>query len=252
MHLLLRLRIAAVVGCCCCCCCCPAAVAASGTTTGSTASAAAAAAATAAGSSRLALPSAKQLEFQERHPIGCFFHFGINTFTGQEHGSGDAKQPPQKFDAPASLDTDQWVQTCAALGGTYAVFTAKHEEGMMNWPSNATNYSIASSPFCAARKKAGRSCDLVAEFLASCDRYNLTRGLYYTISNSHCRTVANGGAPTPNTTCDQMLRNAFTELATSYGPIGQFWFDHGDNSTPAYVDIFLYSLIFVDHMIYIL
>ena len=25
-----------------------------------------------------------------------------------------------------------------------------------------------------------------------------------------------------------MLRNAFTELATNYGPIAQFWFDHGN------------------------
>ena len=25
-----------------------------------------------------------------------------------------------------------------------------------------------------------------------------------------------------------MLRSAFTDLATSYGPIKQFWFDHGD------------------------
>jgi hypothetical protein len=36
---------------------------------------------------QLALPSAKQLEFQTRHEKGCFFHFGINTFTGQEHGA---------------------------------------------------------------------------------------------------------------------------------------------------------------------
>jgi alpha-L-fucosidase len=97
----------------------------------------------------------------------------------------------------------------------------------MNWPSNATNYTIESSPFCQARRSAGRSCDLVGEFLASCDKYNITRGLYYTVSNNHCRTVPSGGAP-GNTTCNDMLRNAFTELATSYGPIGQFWFDHGN------------------------
>ena len=82
-----------------------------------------------------------------------------------------------------------------AMGGTYGVFTAKHEEGMMNWPSRSTNYSIASSPFCAARKRAGRTCDLVAEFLASCDKYNITRGLYFTVSNSHCHSVPSGGAP---------------------------------------------------------
>ena len=51
--------------------------------------------------------------------------FGINTFTGQEHGTGDDKQPPSKFNPPADLSTDQWVEACTAMGGTYAVFTAK-------------------------------------------------------------------------------------------------------------------------------
>eukprot|EP01045_Picozoa_sp_COSAG04_P016197 COSAG04_NODE_1334_length_7181_cov_3.337334_3_plen_692_part_00 len=85
----------------------------------------------------LALPSAQQLHFQSRQPIGCFFHFGVNTFAGAEHGSLDER--PSMFDAPSNLDTDQWVEACVQLGGTYAVFTAKHEEGLMNWPSKATN-----------------------------------------------------------------------------------------------------------------
>ena len=64
----------------------------------------------------LALPSAKQLDFQTNHPKGCFFHFGINTFTGQEHGTGDpADQPPSKFAPPVNLDTDQWLQEPQAI-----------------------------------------------------------------------------------------------------------------------------------------
>ena len=27
------------------------------------------------------------------------------------------------------------VEACVKLGGTYSVFTAKHEEGMMYWPA---------------------------------------------------------------------------------------------------------------------
>ena len=64
---------------------------------------------------------------------------GVNTFAGAEHGSLDER--PSMFDAPSNLDTDQWVEACVKLGGTYAVFTAKHEEGLMNWPSKATNVS---------------------------------------------------------------------------------------------------------------
>lgn len=115
------------------------------------------------------------------------------------------------------------MQSCVALGGTYAVFTSKHEDGMMNFPTNATNYTIETSPFCQARRAAGRTCDLVAEFLASCDKYNVTRGLYYTAFNNHCKATN-----TSQGECNTMLRAAFTDVATRYGKIDQFWFDHGN------------------------
>ena len=103
----------------------------------------------------------------------------MNTFTGQEHGPGGSKQPASKFTAPVNTSTDQWVETCASLGATYAVFTAKHEEGFMNFLTNATDYNIGNTPFCEARKAAGQSCDLVADFLKSCDKFGLDRGLYF-------------------------------------------------------------------------
>eukprot|EP01045_Picozoa_sp_COSAG04_P058732 COSAG04_NODE_28721_length_274_cov_0.308571_1_plen_58_part_10 len=40
------------------------------------------AAARCAAQQELALPSAKQLDFQVNKPIGRFFHFGMNTFAG--------------------------------------------------------------------------------------------------------------------------------------------------------------------------
>ena len=46
--------------------------------------------------------------------------------------------------------------------------------------------------------------------------------------------------------CDQMLRNAFTEIATSYGPIGQFWFDHG--KPPALATAALASVLILPKM----
>lgn len=170
----------------------------------------------------LALPQPHQAHFQSQE-IGCFFHFGMNTFTGFEHGPGGAKQPASRYTAPANTSTDQWVRTCKSLGGTYAVFTSKHEEGFMNFYTNATDYTIEHTPFCAARKALGQECDLVAEFLASCDKYGLERGLYYTEANGDCKTHQ-----PPIENCEAMLREAFTDLATKYGPVKQWWFDHGD------------------------
>jgi alpha-L-fucosidase len=178
----------------------------------------------------LALPHPHQLHFQSQE-IGCFFHFGMNTFTGQEHGPGGSKQPASKFTAPVNTSTDQWVRTCKSLGGSYAVFTAKHEEGFMNFVTSATDYSIGNTPFCAARKAAGLGCDLVSDFLKSCDKYGLDRGLYFTSFDGDCKTHA-----PPIHDCDGMLREAFTDLVTKYGPIQQWWFDHGDG---LFIDLIL-------------
>ena len=170
----------------------------------------------------LALPSAKQLDFQVNKPIGCFFHFGMNTFAGTSTFSME-RYAPSHFTAPADLSTDQWLEACVALGGKYAVFTAKHEDGFFNWPSNLTNFTVANTPFCAARRAAGRSCDLVREFLASCDKFNVTRALYFTSFNAWSKTPEAAGVNS-----SAMLRAAFSELANNYGHVDQWWFDHGD------------------------
>ncbi len=58
------------------------------------------------------LPHPRQLKWQEMEFYG-FIHFGINTFTGVEWGSG--KEDPAAF-APPSIDTDQWVRTAKSAG----------------------------------------------------------------------------------------------------------------------------------------
>ena len=43
---------------------------------------------------QLAKPSDKQIQFADWE-VGAFIHFGLNVFTGQEHGDG--KELPSKF-----------------------------------------------------------------------------------------------------------------------------------------------------------
>ncbi|MHC4559223.1 MAG: glycoside hydrolase family 16 protein, partial [Planctomycetota bacterium] len=59
-------------------------------------------------------PSPRQLAWQELEFI-CFIHFGVNTFTAREWGTG--KEDPKIFN-PEKLDTDQWCRMMKAAGMT--------------------------------------------------------------------------------------------------------------------------------------
>ena len=49
-------------------------------------------------------PSSRQLDYQQREMLG-FIHFGMNTFTGVEWGTG--KEAPEIFN-PSRLDARSW------------------------------------------------------------------------------------------------------------------------------------------------
>lgn len=193
----------------------------------------------------LAKPSAKQIAFADWE-VGAFFHYGLNPFTGQEHGDG--QEPPSKFN-PTELDVDQWLRTAKAMGARYAVLTARHEGGFCLWPSEATDYTIANSPY-----QNGEG-DLVHEFAESCRKHGLKVGLYHTAGfNAHealcdykgkIDTPLHWGSTWGKTVsaafkADPSLRERFKktqvkqfrELLTNYGTIDFMWSDHWDASDP--------------------
>ena len=87
------------------------------------------------------VPSSKQIEYQQMEVIG-FIHFGINTFTDREWGTG--KEDPDIFN-PSSLDVSQWVNAAKTAGMGMLILTAKHHDGFCLWPSAYTNHSVKSS-----------------------------------------------------------------------------------------------------------
>lgn len=195
--------------------------------------------------SELAKPSAKQIAFADWE-VGAFFHFGLNPFTGQEHGDG--QEPPSKFN-PAQLDVDQWLRTAKSMGARYAVLTARHEGGFCLWPSEATDYTIANSPY-----QNGQG-DLVRDFAQACRKHGLKVGLYHTAGFDAHEALRDykGEIDSPlswGTTwgktvgaafkADPTLRERFKrtqvkqfrELLSNYGPIDFMWSDHWDASDP--------------------
>jgi len=191
----------------------------------------------------LAKPTADQVAFMDME-LGAFFHFDLNTFTGQEHGDGF--EPASKFN-PTELDVEQWVRTAKAMGAKYAVLTARHEGGFCLWPTKTTDYGIQNSPY-----KKGKG-DIVREYVNACRKYGLKVGIYHTAAYDAHATYksVDKGHVVWGKSADVLRAQRFadmgvegrekyiamqvaqvTELMTNFGDITYFWCDHYSGSNP--------------------
>ncbi|MGN1443159.1 MAG: alpha-L-fucosidase [Acutalibacteraceae bacterium] len=154
------------------------------------------------------VPSKKQLDFQKLEYYN-FIHFGLNTFTKKEWGSGNVS--PDCF-ALTDLDTDQWVTELKKTGSKGIIITAKHHDGFCLFPSKFTDYTIASTKY-----RNGRG-DIIKQLSESCKKYDMKLGIYLSPWDRHEKTY---GTDKYN----DFFVNQLTELCTNYGELFCFWFD---------------------------
>ncbi len=186
----------------------------------------------------LVKPTKEQLEFMDLE-VGAFIHYGLNVFTGQEHGDG--KCPPSMFN-PRKQDVEQWVITSKKMGATYACLTVRHEGGFCLWPTATSDYSIANSPY-----KDGKG-DIAREFVDACRKHGIKPGFYFSVNyNAHHvfdkdddvkwgpewdrlfdKNFAEMG-PEGQKELEERELAQFRELMTNYGEIFYIWNDHWGN-----------------------
>lgn len=152
------------------------------------------------------VPDTRQLKWFEMEQY-AFVHFGVNTFTDSEWGSG--KEPESIFN-PEKLDCDQWVAAIQSAGLKGLVLTAKHHDGFCLWPSAYTEHSVKNSP---CQK------DIVREASDACRRAGIQFGFYLSPWDRNCPLY---GTPAYN----DYFCNQLTELLTNYGEIFYVWFDN--------------------------
>ncbi|GAA1899822.1 hypothetical protein GCM10009753_31260 [Streptantibioticus ferralitis] len=89
------------------------------------------------------IPRPAQLAWQRRE-LTAFTHFGMNTFTDREWGSG--AEDEAWFDPPR-VAVDQWMRAYRAAGARQVMLTAKHHDGFVLYPTRYTNHSVIASPW---------------------------------------------------------------------------------------------------------
>lgn len=120
----------------------------------------------------LPVPNERQMAYLH-HPHAAFIHYGMNTYTNKEWGSGT--ESPSSFNPPKMVNTDQWAQVLKECGFDRVVLTGKHHDGFCLWPSKANTekpHTIAQSPYLNGKG------DLFESLSQACTKYELDMGVY--------------------------------------------------------------------------
>ena len=182
-----------------------------------------------------------------KREIGAFFSFNmISEMPAQSNtqyfcigvgGSANHFIYPKQFN-PSLLNMDQWLEVAVSFGAKYAVLTAQHCSGFSMWPTDINDstgfnytYSIQYSPFMNGKG------DIVKDFIASCKKYNVAPGIYYSLNENYYLNVAKGVVRNVSVVDGQVkvsqdLYNKIAlaqmrELWGNYGELSELWFDGG-------------------------
>ncbi len=148
------------------------------------------------------VPTEAQMAWQ-RMEMNMFCHFGPNTFTDMEWGTG---AEAEEVFAPTALDCRQWVDVARQAGMGGIILTAKHHDGFCLWPSAYSNHTVADS------------LDVLRRFVDACREGGVKAGVYISPWD---RNHPAYGSDDYNT----VFANTLREVHEGYGPMFEQWFD---------------------------
>ena len=194
----------------------------------------------------VAVPSPQQLAWQDLE-ISAMLGWNLQTICAAR--STQPQPSPQHCQAagyvptaaqvaawnPMNLDTDAWAAVSASFGAKYIVMVADHMTGFTWWDTKYHNYSIAHT------KYKGGGVDLVKEMIASCKKYDLKLGFFYSVHFNWFLGVDGfkvGHPPLGPTQYTQaeyvaIAQGQLAEIIAMFGDEGplEVWFDGGTGSS---------------------
>ena len=179
-------------------------------------------------STELAKPTSAQLRWQDCE-IGLIYHFDLPIAAGEFVSNNQAKRTfdPTKYN-PTRLDTDQWLEAAKVAGAKYAIFTATHFNGFMQWQSDLYPYGLKQA------KWRGGKGDVVANFIESCRKADILPGIYFSTHRNaywqvwgHYVDWGKGKGTVAQERFNRIAEGMTEELCSRYGPLVQIWYDAG-------------------------
>lgn len=162
------------------------------------------------------VPSENQIRLAEK-PFYCFIHFGMNTATAREWGTG--AESVKEFTIK-SINAKQWVSAIKASGATGIILTCKHHDGFCLWESDYTDFCVKNTDF---------QGDIVKMLSDECRKQNVDFGVYLSPWDMHDKRY--GTDEYNDYFCNQL-----TELLTKYGDVFEVWFDGAKGSNAVKFD----------------
>ena len=180
------------------------------------------------------VPTERQLLWNETE-FYAFFHYGMNTYTGQEWGNGDEKETV--FAPTAAPNPRQWLEAVQAAGMKGGIAVVKHHDGFCLWPTATTTHNVTNSG-----NAYGQATNIPRDFAAAAQELGMKYGFYVSPWD---RNSAYYGQD--NYVTDVFLRQCL-ELAEYGSDQFEMWFDganggsgyYGGRNTTVNVDASIY------------
>ncbi len=174
--------------------------------------------------SALPRPTPAQLAWQD-FEVGIVFHFDLPVFAPEGWKQYRATFDPNLYQ-PAKLDTDQWLAAAKEAGCRYAIFTATHFNGFLQWQSDLYPYGVKQTSW-----RAGKA-DVFGSFVESCHKAGIAPGVYMSCNGNAYYKVwrhrVNWGAGGEGQAYFARMGEKMTEeLVSRYGPLCEIWYDAG-------------------------